>query len=184
MIRVFVAGEGAHELGDWARDATYRASPPAAGAIEVLARKVSPEGWSVVGGVQWKRIRKVAPGAHRSREERNVRGALLQAQEANCEVVLFLRDQDGDGDREPTIEAAVADSSKVAWGVPVRSLDAWLLALEGREKTEQIREPKDEVGDHHAAVVIARFQAADISAAPRDARSLRAWLDRVRIALP
>ena len=100
MIKVFLGGEGANELG------TRGQRPPGddPGVIETLLRRVRPDGWRVEGAIVWKEIRKYQAGAAAHYpahgETYNVLRLLLLAYERDCKMVVFLRDVDGDEGRQ------------------------------------------------------------------------------------
>jgi hypothetical protein len=74
-------------------------------------------------------------------------------------------------------------------GVAVRMLEAWVLALAGRSRTETMGRDglaaglKDlEVDDKDTRAMVAVVEAADLGRVPADATSLSAWLDQARRA--
>src|SRR3954470_12429687 len=96
-MKVFIAGEGVSELGEWANHPSYRSDPPQSGVIEALLRRARPDGWEIAHAVVWKDIRKfkILPGS--GPEIRNVLGAALQATEAgarswrSCAIATEIR---------------------------------------------------------------------------------------------
>lgn len=107
MIKVFLGGEGSNELGTrW-----HRPMGDQPGVVEALLRRVRADGWCVGGARLWKTIRKyqagVARGAPNHGDARNVLGLVLHAYEAACELLVFVRDDDGDPDRDPAIAATL-----------------------------------------------------------------------------
>jgi len=102
MTRVFIAGEGPNELGDWARHPSYRADPPRPGVLIALLAGAAPRAtWSIEGAALWKSLRKyqLGFGLKTGRaEQRNVSALLLKAEEARVDAVAFSRDRDGDRD--------------------------------------------------------------------------------------
>jgi len=143
MIKVFLGGEGNNDLGSrW-----YRPMGGQPGVVETLLRRVRPDGWRVAGAQDWKSIRKYRAGAARTRPDhedtRNVLGLVLHAYEEACEMLAFVRDDDGDELREPAILQALetiatlgfADEYRyelaVVGGVARPTLEGWILCLLG-----------------------------------------------------
>jgi hypothetical protein len=192
-VRVFVAGEGPDDIGDWARDPAYH---PAhfGGVVESLLRNVRGDGWEIVGGCPWRRIRKfkVGRGLH-DYEVRNVLRAAGEAAELGCDMIAFVRDRDGDPEREVAIEEGIHQAtgrgviSTVVGGVAIEATDAWILALLGESNSEHVRDPKRQLEDKHG--INRAAQKADVAASthldnvPDDATSLRRWINRARQAL-
>lgn len=188
-MRLFIAGEGSDEIGDFALGLSYRPSNPRGGIVEALLRQVVADGWRIENGCLWRRIRKYAVGRDlHGRERRNVLGLVDVAVEAGCTVVTFVRDRDGESDREAAIESAIAQAGalglniKVIGGTAVEAIDAWILACLGEASTESKSDPKSiltsrfrmDTGAQKTAVV----SEAKLDKLPNDARSLRAWLKR------
>jgi hypothetical protein len=193
-MKVFVAGEGSDEIGDWAKDRAYLPETPAGGVVEALLRKVRAEGWRIVGGCPWRRIRKykVRRGLH-DFEKRNVLGVCDMAAEAECNRVVFVRDRDGEAERERAIDAAIEQARElglidgIAGGVAIEATDAWILALLGESRSERLTDPKRRLREKHGiddgsrkAEVVTR---SDLNAVPADARSLRRWVGRADAVL-
>jgi hypothetical protein len=95
-VKVFMGGEGKNDIGT-------RAQTPMgdqAGVLEALLRKLRPDGWHVAGAKEWKPIRKYRAGVASERNDhgdvRNVRGLILHAYEEACEMLVFVRDVDGE----------------------------------------------------------------------------------------
>jgi hypothetical protein len=124
-----------------------------------------------------------------------VLAAHLHARERGCDALLFSRDRDGDTEREQEIQGALLELEAdarlaIAGGVCVERLESWVLALTGRTKSELLRDGKvDEALAHHGvpakdtARMIALIEQHGLDAVPPDAASLRAWLERVNVAL-
>jgi hypothetical protein len=144
-VKVWLGGEGPNEIGGRGHD------PPTErpGFLEVMLLRLEPSGWRVAGATTWNRIRKYRSGIHNA-EERNVRGLVLEAWEAGCEVVAFVRDVDSDPDRARKIEAAVEAASAVFERPPIAiiggaacpALEGWLLALLGERDTDAMSRPR------------------------------------------
>lgn len=200
MIRVFLAGEGPNDIGDWQRHRSYREEPPRPGVIEVLLRKVRAEGWEVSDGVAWQGIRKYRARPPIPAEAQNVLGAALKAKESGCHVLAFTRDRDGVKfkQRELDVEQGIvqvpqqiADCPKIAGGMAIEKLESWLVALSGTKGSEKMRQSHIEerlaelgVKEKNTADMVRLAAEADLERLPQDASSLRRWLDRAREALP
>lgn len=186
-VRVYLGGEGKNDLGSWSLEPPYR-SPNTRGVIEALLRAVHPHGWSVVGATPWKSIRKLQAGKHGSAEVRNVKALALDAQESRAHVLAFVRDADDDQRRVSDIEAGIAQAAisapemAIVGEVAVPVLEAWLLAIDGVNSTEQLRKAQAKkalvargVGESTEAMVqwIDRCGTAKIA---KDATRLLGWL--------
>jgi hypothetical protein len=199
-MKIFLAGEGPSELGDWSRLPQYRSSPPRRGVIEALLLRIRPQGWEIVGATCWKDILKFKAGGHASAEERDVLGAALQAVEKGCQVLAFTRDRDGDVQRGKDVERGVAKATEhhgsalsVAGGVAVEALESWILSLKGEQNTEGSKDPKqrfrevfvDNGGEGSTAAMVDFVAESNLDekTLPVDARSLRQWLVGARRAM-
>ena len=188
-MRVFLSGEGADDLGDWCNDPQSRSAPPKIGIIEALLRRVSPIDFSVVDARVWKRIRKFQAGKHARSETRNVLGLVNEAEEARCDALVFVRDQDGDTAREASIAEGIRLAQErgfgpsVVGGVATQEIEAWILALLGDRHTEHHVDAKSVLARTHGLTTcvgkVAVVENADRSKIPDDAASLRAWLSQV-----
>ncbi|MCC6129316.1 MAG: hypothetical protein IT186_05255 [Acidobacteria bacterium] len=190
MKKVFLAGEGRHELGGWFDLPPYRDMDCSPGILEALLRKVAPEGdWQVGGAVVWTKIRKFQAGQHREAETRNVLGAALEARRTGCGVLAFTRDRDRSRERQRAVESGVAEAEEIleiVGGMTIESLDAWILALRGERDTESLADPKAKLRENGIQTTeekVEAVQAADVRAILPDARSLRTWLARAREVL-
>jgi hypothetical protein len=189
-MRIFIAGEGPSELGDWARHPSFRDDPPRPGVIVALLGRIRGDGWEIGGSRQWKEIRKYRVLPHGSPEIRNVLGAALHAKEAGCDILAFVRDRDGDRDREGQVTAGVARVAEIlrpplplAGGVAVETIESWLLSLAGRTGAESLRHPKEQFGQHSVEKMVTVVVSADLDAIPTDAVSLLRWLAQADRAL-
>jgi hypothetical protein len=188
-MRVFLSGEGSDDLGDWCNDPQYRSIPSRIGIIEALLRRVSPIDFTVVDARAWKRIRKFQAGKHAKPETRNVLGLVNEAEEARCDALVFVRDQDGDADRE----ASIVEGLRLAYerdfgpalvgGVAIQEIEAWILALLGERHTEHHVDAKSVLASKHGITTcagkVAVVESADRGKIPDDAASLRGWLAQV-----
>jgi hypothetical protein len=192
MIRVFLAGEGSSELGSRSGHEAYQ-TDDRPGVLQCLLRTVAPDGWEIAGAIQWKNIRKLKVNAPDAGDARNVHAAALHARERAASVLAFTRDRDRKPERERDIERAIGvvetgDALRVAGGVAIENIEAWLLALAGEAGSESVRHPENEVGrlklEAKRAEDYARHVAQHgIDKAPKDAQSLHQWLARARRAL-
>jgi len=193
-VAVLIAGEGRNELGGWFDEAPYRVAPVEVGVLEMLLRSTARRPFEVRDGVVWKRVRKYRAGGHASAELRSVLALALMAREKGCAVLALLRDSDGDVGRRTEIEAGADGATRyagatlrIAAGVPVRSLDAWILAMRGTHGTEAMSSAKQQATlgpawkstEHYVAVVESLPEKADL---PPDAESLMQFLDRIQAA--
>jgi hypothetical protein len=160
--------------------------------VTMLHKVGARKPYVVKDAVCWKNIRKYAAGACRSRERRHVLGLALMAQEAECEAMVFVRDQDGDKKRESDIEDAIDEIPKVigdiksAGGVAIHSIDAWCLAFLGQEKTELLNRPKEKLkasGIESTVERVGCVRQARLKDVADDAKSLKRWLERARCLL-
>jgi hypothetical protein len=199
MIKVFLGGEGNNELGS--RWQEPMGEEP--GVVEALLRKVRAGGWRVDGAVAWKALRKYQAGAARGTsghaDGKNVVKLVIQAYERACEVLAFVRDDDGDPDRAEAIDEALAAISArgfaegyryelgVIGGVARPSIEGWILQLRtGTATDERHRGAVDDALT--AAGVELKATAAYVAVVavaprPRGVGSLPAWLDRAEAVL-
>jgi hypothetical protein len=198
-IRVFLGGEGPNELGGWFAEPEFRGESPRVGVLEALLRRVRADGWDVVGAVRWMKIRKYRAGGHADDEQRNVLGLALMASEHRADIIAFSRDSDGDRGREASVEAGIAavgekfpDGPRVAGGVAVQTVEAWILALAGRSRTEEMSRAKlvpaieALLGAGNVKQTdryIETVEQADLAKLAADASSLRRWIERASAAL-
>lgn len=186
-MKVFLSGEGPTELGDWAKERPYRTSAPEIGVIEALLRKAWTCRYAVVDACLWKRIRKYRSQDHLRPETRNVLGLALQADEAGCDALVFVRDQDGDDERQADIEEGVRLAQgngfdvDIVGGVAVQELEAWILAILGERRSEHHADAKQALKQRHEVTereeMIEVIEARGIDGIPEDAASLRTWLE-------
>lgn len=192
MIRVFLAGEGPSELGSRSGHPVYQTDAQP-GVIQALLGAVRPDGWEVAGAINWKDIRKLRVKTPDQGDARNVHAASVHAAESGATVLAFARDRDGEPSRTEDIERAIAEATnaravQIVGGVAVEAIEAWLIALTGEARSENVRYPENEMPRlglepkscvHYAAHVEAHALA---KVAP-DAHSLGRWLTRARAAL-
>jgi len=194
--KVFLAGEGKHELGGRAGHPAY-SNEHEPGVLESLLRKIRFDGWEIAAAKVWSRARrlvnlKVGRGAHG--DTRTVLALALDAMESGCDVLVFSRDRDNDNERTAAVEGAVREvvenwpELSVAGAVAVPVLEAWILALAGINKTESMSKVKAqhiaaERGVSSLRGMLETCQDADLDRIPTDATSLNLWLKRARDAL-
>lgn len=184
-MKVFLAGEGRAELGEWANHPNYRQTPPQGGLIEALLGRVRNGGWTVTDAVCWKDIRKYQIGAPCPAEVRNVMGAALRAREAGCDVLAFTRDRDGDHQREKDIasgidraEQEVEGCPAIIGGVAIEAIESWVASAAGNPRAEQASHPKELLADSSLESKRAILDGMDLARIPRSATSMHRWLDR------
>lgn len=200
--KVFFAGEGANELGEWHREPQWRSfsggrmrgGEPVPGVLSTLLRKVSAEGWTTTNAIKWKDIPSLVPG-RRDVEGHRVRALFRLARESECDTVVFARDRDGAAnvDRERQIADAIAEevgkgplALGVVGGIAVEKIEAWVLALDGRSRSEDTAHPETvmtrelRVPVKDTAAMVAIAERADLDRVPEDARSLCAWIAAAR----
>lgn len=193
--RVFLAGEGRHELGGLANDPPYRSAEPV-GVLQTLLERCADTGTTleIAGARRWKDIRKYMAGGHASAEARAVMRLHVDAIEHGCAVLAFVRDTDGDTQRAADITLGLAMAQEkfpaveAIGGVAVQSLDAWGLALAGQRRTEVLKPAaaKAALDANGVGSTEARAQAvreANLDRLPDDAASLAAFIDRARAVL-
>lgn len=195
MRKVMLAGEGKNELGKWAHDPAYRNDcENDSGVIEELLKKVEAEGWEIAEGVLWKTIRKYISGGHRKAERRNVVGLVKEAKDMGCDVVVFVRDRDGsrsnpNNEREKSIEEGINEARKlikdcpdIIGGVAIKMLESWLLALCGKNGSEKLSHPKNELRKQDVEMTTAGcvelVRKTDFHKLPEDAVSFNLWIER------
>jgi hypothetical protein len=201
-MKVFLSGEGPEDLGDWYREPEYRGQrapgarqgrdPPKMGVIEAILRKAVAIDFTVVDACVWKRIRKFKSGKHARPETRNVLGLVLQAEEAGCDALVFVRDQDGDSDRQTDVEEGVrlatggAYSPSIVGGVAIQEIEAWVLALLGERGSERYTDAKAALVKKRritsSTEKVAAVETADRNSIPDDAISLRNWMQMAVVA--
>jgi hypothetical protein len=201
VIKIFLGGEGANELGSRARDPIYRPNSAeySEGVIEACLRKISDRGWDIVGAKCWKDLcrSKSVPKLRVNRpidaEEHNVRVLALAAQESGANLLTFVRDSDGDFERADAIQkglaAARADFSpqlSIVGACAIACLESWLLALRGKYNTETMSTSRaqSELGcEKNTECMVSIVESSDFTKIPTDAQSLRGWIGALQAHL-
>jgi shikimate kinase len=191
VISIFLAGEGATELGGWAAERAYRTTPPAPGVLQALLEKVSSNGWEIREAAMWKSIKKFSVvNDRRDAEIRNVLGVALKASEEGIQALVFSRDRDRDAERERRIEEGISAARsefpalKIVGGVAIEEIEAWTLALHGMKKAHELRVPIEGFAarglesDVQSQVEVVR--QADLTSGSIDSPSLATWIERAR----
>jgi hypothetical protein len=188
-VKVLLGGEGRTDLGDWATEEPWRASPRVVGVLETLFTRVAPES-EVVGGVVWKDIRKYRSGDHAAPEVRNVLGLALRAHELGCDATVFARDRDRAAARERDIEEGITRAGtlfpqvRVAGGIAIEAIESWILSLCGANDAETMADPKGELVRRHGAETLDEkvelALSADMTRVSAHARSLTTWIERAK----
>jgi len=191
-MKIFFAGEGSDELAEWAGPRGYwpREGEPAQGGIlHALARQVRGE-HSTHDAVCWSAIRKFRAGDRRAPETRTVLGLALKAEESGCDALVFVRDRDGDEEREADVERGLAQALAkfgvaIVGGTANEEIEAWLLAILGDRQAEQRRDPKEHLRAKHGinarAAKLALLDGADLSKLDAAVHpSFVRWLERAR----
>ena len=174
-MRVFLAGEGRTELGEWAKEPPYRERPGEKGVLVALIERVASDAVTIVDGLAWSKIRKYKAGNHASPEERNVLGLALSALRARCDVVVFSRDRDGSTDRQGDLEAGIRRARelfaglKVVGGVAIENIEGWVLVLSGVASGERVPPKKTK------SELETRFRITTVSQMVDAASRLRRW---------
>lgn len=189
MIKVYLAGEGTFELGGRAGHPAYQDERP--GVVEALLRLRVPSGWKVAGARVWKDVPKFKAWPGESPERQNVRGAALDAAEAGCDVLVFVRDRDRSVEREraitETVDALISDGTPVIGAVALECTDAWILAIDGQKRSETLgtataKAARERLASNTAAAVDF-LERRGLAAIAPDAKSLLAWLERADVVL-
>ncbi len=196
MLKVFLGGEGNNDIGTrWQRP---MGDQP--GVVEALLRRVRPSGWHVAGARSWQSIRKYQAGAARKRPEhedaRNVLGLVLHAYEEACEMLVFVRDVDGEDLREQEIRRVLNTlitfgfaeeyhyELAVVGGVARPKLEGWILWLLGVTGTDAMtpaRADRELATTDIEAKSTAQYVAnAESRALPAGDGSLPEWLGHAK----
>ncbi len=195
-LKLFLGGEGKNELGSRCGETVYQ-SDESPGVIEALLRRVPPDGWTVIGACKWCNIVKLRARGPSPSDQQNVRGLALEARRAGASILAFTRDSDDDKARPRVISDAIrvalgdARSLSIVGAAAVPALEGWLLALLGEGGTEirgksAVQKAAQEKGivAKNTPAMVEVVRSANFQAIPKDARSLRSWLNDATNALP
>jgi hypothetical protein len=192
-IRLLFAGEGPDELGEWAKEPAYRPSedtPASGGVLHALVGRHTR--YETVNAVRWKTIRKYKAGERAKPESRTVMGLALEADERGCDALVFVRDRDGDLERETDVEQGIERASRqfglrIVGGTANEELEAWLLAMLGTRRSESFTDAKTKLAEMHGPTTREQkcelVAKANLDELPEDCRSLRRWLERAKAGL-
>ena len=133
-MKILLVAEGVHELGDLDDDRFDRGAlhefvrrllPEAAGPVEFVNRRLDDR------RVETQDARKVGRAAGH-RLTRRALAWVREARNAGCDAVVLLTDEDREPARHAALDAAqqnpVFPTVRRAFGVPVKTFDAWVLA--------------------------------------------------------
>ena len=195
MIRIYLAGEGSNDIGSWSWKEEDQGFDQFPGVLEALLQKIQPEGWQVVGGVAWKNLVKYRINTPGQAEIRNVLALAKRAKDAKCHILVFTRDRDKPKYRQRQLDiqtgiqqAEELHSGKleIIGGIAIEKIEAWVAALQGMVRSEATIHPEKHLADRHGieskdtAAMVALVERADLAKIPKDAISLRSWLDRAQ----
>jgi hypothetical protein len=196
LVKVWIGGEGASELGDRDRPDGQRI-----GAIEALLLRIEPAGWSVVGATMWSRIRKfkvgAARGTHNHGDIHSIAGLVNEAYEAGCEVVAFTRDVDAEGAaRVAAVHQGIAHAQAlfplvaIIGGPAIPAIEGWILALLGVRDSEAMS--RDAANRNlalrgttlkRAEDYVAVIEKHSLAALPAGCAALDSWIQCARSVL-
>jgi hypothetical protein len=189
--RVLLGGEGKTELGEWAKEPSYRENPGAKGVLVALLERIEGADFEIVDGMLWSRIRKYDAGKHASPEERNVLGLALAARRARCGAVVFSRDRDGDKQRQKDLDRGIERAReifmdlRVVGGVAIETIEGWMLVVHGHDgESISAKRTKAELQRRCGVTDLQQMVDAVVVAPMEGLRpgSLLAWLDAARAA--
>lgn len=133
-LKVFLVGEGPNDIGRWFFEKTYRDSKGGDGVIGALARRQVEEGWHVEDGRAWKKLSVLTVGGGLDVDEKRFNIAKQLTREADCDVLLYARDVDGDEERKALLVSLREANTEVGLAVVDPCIEGWLLELRGERK--------------------------------------------------
>lgn len=133
-LKVFLVGEGPNDIGRWAVDETYRDQKSGDGVIGALARRQVELGWHVEDGCAWKKLSVFEVGGGLDIDEKRFGIAQQSMREADCDVLLYARDVDGDEERKRLLASLRDAHPEVALAVVDPCVEGWLLELRGERR--------------------------------------------------
>lgn len=122
-LKVFLVGEGPNDIGRWGD-----------GVIGALARRQVEAGWHVEDGCAWKKLSVFKVGGGLDIDEKRFGIAQQSMREADCDVLLYARDVDGDEERKRLLASLRDAHPEVALAVVDPCVEGWLLELRGERK--------------------------------------------------
>lgn len=190
MTDLFVAGEGAGEIGRWVEMKERRSTSIRTDGVlfELYARKRS--GGVVVDGIAWRLIPKYRAGGHLTEDQKSLKKLVVLAEEAGADVLLWARDSDRDPRRAKTLTATHHElrgedgrSLEIVGGVAEPCLEAWIVGLKGLHRTpEKLSVPRlEEIAKENnldgegQMVELVRQCELDTKSVP----SLERWLEQL-----
>lgn len=189
MTDIFVAGEGAGEIGRWVEPKERRATSQRTNGVlfELYSRKRADG--SVIDGKAWSKIPKYRAGGHATADQRTLRQLAVIAEEAGADTLLWARDSDHDSSRalelcatHDDLRAQHASTLEIIGGVVEPCLEAWIVGLKGiHQSPEALSVPRleqlakdNDVDREEAMVAVVREAELRTSNLP----SLKRWLDQ------
>jgi ferritin-like protein len=188
-LRIFLAGEGTNDIGSYAKERPYhdaRDTGVVGALLQKVVDRVGANAWEIVGGVAWKHLRKMKVGARG--EGANVAAAAFHARDREhaADVLVFVRDTDGDLNRRAALEAGLAKEDfgvVVVGGLADPCLEAWILALHGERGVERARQGYVErraealgLPAKETRAYVDAVEACTLTDIPEDAKDLRRWI--------
>ncbi|MGV3620943.1 MAG: hypothetical protein ACO1OB_09000 [Archangium sp.] len=135
-MKIYVAGEGRHEVGKWEEEPERWATTDRTdGVLFALFTKSGRVG-EVIAGKNWRSIKKFKAGDNATPEQKTLKGLALDAKEHGADVVLWARDSDGQSHRDKELAPAqeelrvtYAGTLTICGGVVTPAIEAWMIAL-------------------------------------------------------
>ena len=191
--RVFLSGEGRNELGSRSGHPIYQ-NDEEPGVIQALLRRVRAGGWEVGGACNWKDVRKYRAQGASPRDAETVAKLAVDAYEADCDTLAFIRDRENEHERAEAISRGVeeaieilGDRVAIIGGVAIPVLEGWILAIAGSTKTEGLspggakkRLREKGVAKKDTGAMVSIVEATPLDNIPGDAESLNGWLNLAR----
>ena len=184
-LKVFLVGEGQHDIGRWETDEPYRAKKTENGVLGTLAHRQVTSGWQIHDGCAYRRLPVLGVGRGLEEGERKrFAGALQRTREAECDVLIYGRDTDGNDARTAVLTTLRDAHVGVALAVVEPCIEGWVLELRGDRK----KKGWSKVGAQEALGSLSTPQMEAIVAA-WDGKTeplsddLKRWLDDVKRVL-
>ena len=189
MTDIFVAGEGAGEIGRWVEPRERRETSQRTDGVlfEIYSRKRADG--CVIDGVAWSKIPKYRAGGHATADQRTLRKLAVIAEEAGADTFLWARDSDHDASRvralskeHDDLRAKHAPALEIIGGVVEPCLEAWIVGLKGlHPNPEELSVPRlwqmaKDNGVEREEAMVAVVREAELSSGT--VPSLKRWLDQ------